>query len=257
MTEIILGAEAGGEPQSAAARTNEIIVQNDPKQPHDDPTPEEKKPKPDETAKDTEPDKPDEGGEADDDNGDETAVTLEVGDFDMSALAEEFVTTGGLSDESYTELAENGFSRELVDTYIAGVKAQQATGQELGDKAQEEIFSVAGGEAKYNDLIAWAENKLDAAEKEAYNKVVATGDVGMIKLAVQGLVSRYESVYGREPRLIKGGGRAATEDRGFKSEFDMKAAMSDSRYGKDPSYTREVEQKVINSDFLKGRGRRK
>ena len=265
MTEIVIGAEAAQVPQAAAPRANEIIINQQPKQDDKPATPPEKPTEPaQEPQKDggdpakEQPGKPDEAKKSDEqDDGEEKPLLLEVGDFDMSALAEEYAETGGLSDESYTELAENGFSRELVDTYIAGVKAQQAAGQEIGEKAQDEIFGVAGGEKEYNDLIAWAETKLTTDEKEAYNKVVATGDVGMIKLAVQGLVGKYEGVYGREPRLIKGGGRASADNNGFKSEYDMKQAMSDPRYGRDPGYTREVEQKVINADFLKGRGRRK
>ncbi len=256
MAEIVVGQEGAGESKPTASRSNEVILTGS-----EETTTEPEKTKqtaPEENAPDpkepTTDDTTNEGG--DEDGSTETEPTLVVGDFDMSALAEEYTTTGKLSDESYAELAECGFSRDLVDTYIAGRKAQAAEGQALGERAQAEIFEVAGGEEAYNALIDWAENKLTQPEKEAYNKAVATGDVALIKLAAQGLKAKHELAYGRDPKLTRGGGKAPVSNPGFESQQEMMKAMSDPRYGRDPKYTKEVEQKTVNSTFLRPRSKR-
>ena len=264
MGEVVIGNATETAQEAAAPRGNEVVFSG-----AQDAEPEQKaentppaKPEGAEAKPEAPEGKPDggtkpEGGDATEgkDGKEPEEGAFEVGDCDMSELAKEYAETGKLSDESYAELAENGFSRDLVDTYIAGVKAQQSQGQEMGEKAQEEIYSVAGGEKGYSDLISWAETKLTATEKEAYNKVIATGDKEIIKLAVSGLVYKYEQTYGRNPKLIQSGRTAPEEPKGFASDFEMKQAMGDKRYGRDPQYTREVEKKVINSSFLSTKGR--
>ena len=46
---------------------------------------------------------------------------------------------------------------------------------------------------------------------------------------------------------------SSAEKESFKSVSEMKEAMNDKRYGKDPDYTAEVEKKVIQSSFIKNR----
>lgn len=245
MSEIVIGAQEPSESSAkpTATRDNEVIITSgDPSEPAAKPAPAEPA---DDPAK-----KPEEGQE------DDAEPTLVVGDCDMSALAEEYESNGSLSEESYAELAEHGYPKDLVDTYIAGLKARAAEGQALGEKAQADIYEAAGGEKKYNDLIDWAEKKLSTGEKESYNKAVNTGDTGVIKLAVQGLVAKYEQTYGREPKLVKGSGGGKMESKGYDSQQEMIQAMSDPRYGRDAKYTKDVEEKTVNSAFLKQRGKR-
>ena len=182
---------------------------------------------------------------------------LEIAGLDMSELAKEFQKDGKLSEESYEELKEAGFPKSVVDAYIKGVEKSQAEANTLAEKDVAEILSVAGGNEGYETLMAWASSSFSEEEKEAFNRAVNMGDKYIAKLAVQGLVARYEAEYGRDPKLVNGGGRAVEDSGkdGFKSRSDMTAAMSDKRYGRDPDYTREVERKVINSGLM-SRGKR-
>lgn len=184
----------------------------------------------------------------------EAEAALEIAGLDMSELSKEYAKDGKLSDESYEELAEAGFPKHVVDAYIRGITQGQAEAAALAEKDIAEVLSVAGGEEGYGKLMEWATKAFSAEEKEAYNRAVNIGDKHIAKLAVQGLVARYEAEFGKEPVLVNGGGKAVEDtNEGFKSRADMVAAMSDKRYGRDPDYTREVEKKVVNSKLMSSR----
>ena len=183
-----------------------------------------------------------------------------VGDFDMSALAEEFEKDGKLSEESYKELEENGFPRELVDTYIRGVQAAASEAGELAKEHVDAIIAEVGGMEKFEAVMKWADGKLSQEEKDAYNKAATGKDPIIARMVVQGLVSRYEREYGHAPTLLKGGRTsvadgAASGGEGFPDRSSMIAAMKDPRYGNDPEYTRTVESKVLRSGLMRS-GRR-
>ena len=52
------------------------------------------------------------------------------------------------------------------------------------------------------------------------------------------------------PTILGGTGGNASANTGFNSRQEMIEAMSDPRYGKDKTYTREVEQKTIKSKLF-------
>ena len=182
-----------------------------------------------------------------------------VGDFDMTALAEEFEKDGKLSEESYKELEENGFSRELVDTYIRGVQAAAGEAGELAKEHVDAIIAEVGGLERFEAVMKWADGKLSQEEKDAYNKAATGEDPVVARLVVQGLVSRYEREYGHAPTLLKGGKTSTSSSpstEGFPDRTSMIRAMKDPRYGNDPEYTRSVESRVLRSGLMRsGRSR--
>ena len=69
---------------------------------------------------------------------------------------------------------------------------------------------------------------------------------------VKGIQYDYMMATGYEPKLT--GGRAPTNDvRGFASEAQVIAAMQDPRYGTDPAYIKEVEQRIAVSNVFNQR----
>lgn len=158
--------------------------------------------------------------------------TAEVADIEK--YQQEFSETGKLSDETYAALAAKGFSKQVVDNYIAG---QQAASQ----LAEQEVFSVVGGQEQYKQLVTWAQG-LPKADQDAYNAVMATNDPARMKLAVQGLQARMAAAHGSDPRLI-GGGNAHSAPT-FANVHQMKEAIQDPRYDKDESYRQEVWDKI-------------
>ena len=253
MSEVLIGgtgATASEDVATLATPSSSVVIDSEPKED----TPDTGKDKKDPSIMD--PTRPDPNKDADapaaDDEDDGDGFI--VGDFDMSALADEFQKDGKLSEESYKELEENGFSRELVDTYIRGV---QATATEAGELAKEHVDAIiteVGGMEKFEAVMKWADGKLSQEEKDAYNKAATGKDPVVARLVVQGLVSRYEREYGHTPTLLKGGKTSTTSSpstEGFPDRTSMIQAMKDPRYGNDPEYTRSVESRVLRSGLMR------
>lgn len=169
--------------------------------------------------------------------------TLNDHGLDFKKFEAEYLANGGLSEESYAQLEKAGIGKNYVDAYIRGNEAilQQFVG---------EVYGMAGGQEEYSRMTKWAEANLPKDEIDAFNAVMQGGDKPTIKIAVSGLVARWQGAEGVEPQLVGGkspaGGRVQS---GYASAEEMVAAMRDPRYGKDSAYTREVERKTAVSTF--------
>lgn len=199
------------------------------------------------TTKDSDTDEEDKGSN---DKKAETKEGFKVCGVDMSEYAREFEETGELSGETYNALEKAGFPRELVDAYIRGVKQGASEQSELAQKHVDSIMAEVGGEDHYNRVMAWAVENLTQDEQDAYDNAVTSSDPAIARFVVQGLMSRYEREYGREPSLVSGN-RVPDVPVGYKDRSSMIKAMSDARYGNDPEYTREVERKVLASGLMR------
>jgi hypothetical protein len=154
--------------------------------------------------------------------------------------AEHYTTNGNLADEHFAELEAKGIPRNVVDTYLNGLKAQsQLTAQT--------VYSMVGGQEQYTAMTAWAKANLSAEEVNAYNNAVSNGDDGQRKMAIAGLQARYNGT--REGDLLSGKGTTHSV-AGFASWGDVQTAMRDKRYGKDASYTAEVQSRLAASPNL-------
>lgn len=162
--------------------------------------------------------------------------------IDFNSLQDEYNAEGGLTDASYKELEQKGFSRDLVDSWIKG---QEALAQDL----TQSIYSSVGGEEQYGELMSWASQNLPPNEIDAFNRTVDSGDIATTKLAVQGLQARYRSEVGTEPKLLKGES-ASSSSGAFQSAAELTAAMRDPRYHSDPAYRRSVAEKLAKSNVF-------
>lgn len=161
---------------------------------------------------------------------------------DMAALETEFAEHGGLTDATYESLEKAGFDKATVDSYIAG---QQA----LADASQARIEEHVGGAETLENMIEWAATNLSEEEKVAFNNTVDAADEAGLKLALDGLKAKYVASEGNEPNLV-GGATKGNSGGVFRSTAEMKAAMSDPRYAKDPAYRADVEAKLLRSDIF-------
>ena len=152
--------------------------------------------------------------------------------------ADEFSGKGELSPDSFAELEKMGYPKEMVDTYIAGLRGTQSADADA-------VMSVAGGSDGYQELTSWAKDNMDVKELALYNQMVSTS-TDNAKMAVEWLISKRESVEGVEPTLLSGNAKPAAKDE-FRSTAEVVAAMKDKRYGKDTAYTKDVEVKLGRS----------
>ena len=133
---------------------------------------------------------------------------------------------------------------------------QQAVQQEQANAVVEAIFQQTGGEQKYHAMASWAAQNMDKAAVESFNAAIRSGDKDRAINAVKGLQYDYMTQTGYEPRLI--GGRAPVSEgpKGFTSEAQVVAAMSDPRYQngpmQDPAYVQEVEARLKASNVFSG-----
>ena len=177
---------------------------------------------------------------------DQSSDSSEEASGDEQAIFEEFgrkyAENGGFTDEDYAALAEKGYPKEVVQVYEQGLKSMQ---QSRTNAATEAV----GGSENLKQVQAWAGENLSDGELDAFNKQLSQAqtpeEVGVIYATLR---TRYEASSG-EANLVSGRSespRGAT----FANRAEMVEAMSDPRYGTDPQFTREVETKVQNADFL-------
>ncbi|MGV2169636.1 capsid assembly protein [Agrobacterium sp. 16-172Ci] len=162
--------------------------------------------------------------------------------LDFNALSDEFISTGALSEGSYKTLAEKGFDRDLVDSYIEGQTAK-------ADLFRAEVLLEVGGEQSYTDMVTWAAQNLSKAEIEAYDAQVDSGNLTAAKMAVAGLKARFQRDNGEEPDLLNGDTGGASVET-FRSTAELTAAMRDPRYKKDAAYRADVERKLAKSSLF-------
>lgn len=154
-----------------------------------------------------------------------------------AAAAEEYAKNGKLSDETYAALEAAGYSRAVVDTYIAGQKA-------IVSDIERQAFEVVGGKAAYEQMMQWGIANLSPAEQEAYDAAVNSLDPVKAKLAVEGLFARFRKEGSFEPSRTVGGQGGPVQGDMFRSKAEMIAAMSDPRYKTDAAYRQDVANKI-------------
>ena len=178
----------------------------------------------------------------------ETETSAEVSLLN-EANKEYWDNDGKLSDETIEKFSSMS-SKDLVSAYLEvtkGIPQQQAA----AEVAQADINSIqnsVGGEKAYKDMIQWASNNLDEKAVSAFDDVVGSGNVHMIKLAVAGLKAQYDDNNGYEGRRLSGKA-AQTSGDVFRSQAEVVEAMSDVRYDRDPAYRNDVYQKLERSDL--------
>ena len=161
---------------------------------------------------------------------------------DFNTLSNEYAETGELSETTRKQLEEVGFSKEVVDSYIAGQEA-------LASQLTSSVYEQVGGESQFTAMTEWAGDNLSASEVEAFNSAMDSGNMGQVNLAVAGLQAQYVSAVGKEGIRLETRASTTTGDR-YESQAQMMQAMADPRYASDPAYRNQVAAKLERSpDF--------
>ena len=181
--------------------------------------------------------------------GDGLASVLEEVGIDPQEISNRFTETGEINDDDYTKLGEAGFSKQVIDTYLDGLRNGGVTGEDIASAQIQGIKDSVGGDDNYSKMVAWAVDNLPANEVNEFNSLTETGNATAIKFAVQGLYSQYNNAMGVEPNLVTG--RASQSGpTPFRSTAEVVTAMSDPRYGKDVTYTEDVQRRLGGSDVF-------
>ncbi len=163
---------------------------------------------------------------------------IEEAGLNYDKYSDELVKTGKLSDESYKEL-EGKFPRELIDDYLA---LKQESGKRIGAELKE----AAGGDEQFKAMITWAAS-WDG--KNAYNKMINSGDVEQMKLAVNALSAAYAKGNGVRPNLLNGSGGAPMSDV-YQDQAQWLKDIQSTEYQTSPAFRKQVEEKTGRSTAI-------
>ena len=177
--------------------------------------------------------------------GEGLASVLEEVGIDAQDISDRFQENDEISEDDYSKLSDAGFSKQIVDTYLDGLRnagmANEVDAQGIKDSV--------GGDESYGQMVSWAIENLPADDVKAFNKLTDTGDGPAIKLAVQGIYSQYNNAMGVEPSLYSGRA-SASGPTPFRSTAEVVTAMSDPRWEKDVSYTENVKARLAGSNVF-------
>jgi hypothetical protein len=149
-----------------------------------------------------------------------------------------------------------GFPQAVVEGYINSFRPAPAApaGQPLDDAAKAQLVAAAGGAERVAAVNAWVTENVDAAEIEAFNSLVDSGNQAAALALLKGFDARYQAATPREPSLLAGGAPSARDgELVFADEDEAVAAMSktDERgrtlYDVDPIYRKKVNAAMARS----------
>ena len=196
----------------------------------------------------------------DSDDGDEEEVSEDEGVEETEAeyteaqtlisnASQEYAETGNISDEMMEQFGEMS-SQELVEAYMnIQANAPEAVAEELSESEVNTIKNSVGGDQAYDNVMQWAGENLDPDQVDAFDNIIATGNSTAIQMMVNGLKAQYDSSNGYEGRMLSGKSANAGSSDVFRSQAELVAAMSDSRYESDPAYRNDLLEKLDRSDL--------
>jgi hypothetical protein len=148
---------------------------------------------------------------------------------------------GEMTEEGYKLAEKHGMSRALVDAHVAGQVA-------LAREYERRTFEAAGSEQTYRAMVTWAKTGVPAEEARAFNAAITSGDEAAMRLAVQGLHTKYVAANGQKPNLL-GGERSTVNQLAFRDKSEMTTAMRDPRYKTSEAYRKDVAARLAATDW--------
>ena len=181
--------------------------------------------------------------------GEGLASVLEEVGIDPEDITNRFLDEGNISEDDYSKLEEGGFSRQVIDTYLDGIRAGDNV-EEIAKVELADIKKITGGEQGYEQMKEWAVKNMSDEDLDAFDQLTQTAPIPAIKLAVQGLYSQYKNAMGIEPELLTGR-QSNSGLTPFKSATQVSNAMNDPRYTTDVTYRQTVQERLRESDVFK------
>ena len=163
--------------------------------------------------------------------------------YDIKRAIREYEETGDISTRTLADLAAAGYPKELVESILSSQRA-------LEERFVNAVYDRAGGKEEFERTVQWAAANLPQGTVDAFNEAIDGNNLEVISLMLEGIKSRMVSARGTaNPTIMGGAGGSSGATKGFASKADMIKAMSDPRYGRDSTYTRSVEQKMLYTNF--------
>lgn len=142
-------------------------------------------------------------------------------------------TKGELADEDFAPLLAQGLPREVIDIYLAGIKATEAL-------QQQGVHALAGGEDRWKAAEEWASRSASDDDLATFNSI------GNPKAQVEWLMAKYDAANPSEGSFVEGEASSSPGDV-FRSVAEQSAAINDPRYLTDTAYRADVQAKMGRS----------
>jgi len=150
---------------------------------------------------------------------------------------------GNLTDEDYAAIEQSGLSKQDFEFMAGGYKAMQ-------EKHTADLHNLVGGAEVYKSIQEYGANNLDAEEIEAFNYALASNNPKIAHMAVLGLKALRDQAKGANPSVrVESTGSSETSVQGYESQADLIKDMSDRRYGRDSTYTKEINARRSKSAY--------
>lgn len=162
---------------------------------------------------------------------------LKAKGVDFNQAIKEYNEYGALSSKTMADLAQAGYPSEVIEGFIE-------SRQNLESEFTNAVYNSAGGEQAYNKVIEWAQGNLSNKVLSSFNRAIDNNNLEAVTLMFEGMKAKMIAKQGTRNPTIMGGGVTTGGYKGFSSKQEVVEAMSDPRYGADPSYTRAVEMKM-------------
>ena len=175
----------------------------------------------------------------------ETPKTLEenpITQEELGVMRQEMTDEGKLSEKTLEILQSKGMPRYMAESYVEGQTL-------IANQAAEKVMAPIGGPENYTELVNWASENLSPEDIDAYDKIMAEGDINQKTLAVEGLAARKSRESPSSPNLIMGDTGSPATSGPYSSWDQVKRAMRDPRYETDESYRESVTQRLSMSDI--------
>lgn len=156
----------------------------------------------------------------------------------VDVMAKAYAETGEVTDEQIKAVEDLGLPRGVIDTYLAGVKALEAA-------MTSEVYKAAGGEEKFTEAQTWAAKSLSDADLEYYNANI--DDPSKRVQTVEWLMAKFAAGRPSEGSLVNGLPSTAASGDVFETPQQVQAAMADPRYQTEPSYRKQIAEKLLRS----------
>ena len=184
--------------------------------------------------------------------GEKISEVFKENEIDPFKMNEYFMENEGtLSEEMYESLGKAGFTKDLVDSYLKGVRDDtgitQTEAAVLSDAEIKDIQNIAGGKAGYEQLMTWASENMSDTDAKNFDEVIETANKAAVTFAVKALMGQYEDAVGRDSNLIQGKNSQPTET--YRSMAEVVRDMGNPLYETDEAYRDDVRRKLEVSNL--------
>ena len=184
--------------------------------------------------------------------GEKISEVFKDNEIDPFKMNEYFMENEGtLSEEMYETLGKAGLNKELVDSYLNGVRSEvgikQTEAPILSDTEVKDIQNIAGGKDGYEQLMTWASENMSDDDAKNFDEVIETANKAAVTFAVKALMGQYEDAIGRDSNLIQGKKSQPTET--YRSMAGVVRDMGNPLYETDEAYRDDVRRKLEASNL--------